>query len=234
MPDRDLAFQFSGPYVQTLMAAIQAEIDRRLPIIEYFDSLSIDTAEGDELETIGGIIGFPWPNAPTGIFDDNVFTFVTYTDPLEVNPLIGFSGVDVSTGGLFTSATPAIGNKIPIEFYRLLLTQVAYLKAHGLTFKAIDQVCHVFGEEYTINSFAMSSFILGADADFPEYDSEHGLSGVDAPYDEEGGLLGPFSGVNSDISIVFQTQIGAGFLWLIQQVFDRFTTAPQIFVSQGE
>jgi hypothetical protein len=216
------------------MAVIQAEIDKRQPLIDYFNDLSIATAQGDQLATIGGIIGFPWPNAPTGIFGDNNFLFGAAADDPESDPLTGFGGIDTTTGGLLSSATPAIGNLIPIDFYRLLLTQVAYLKSHGLTFKAIDQICSVFGPLYTILfSEDTGSFILGDNASFPTLDADHGLSGVTPPYDTMGGMLGGVGIANSDIFITFQTQIGTGYLWLIQQVFEKFTTAPQVIVTQG-
>jgi hypothetical protein len=217
------------------MNAIQAEIDKRQPIIDYFNNTSIDNSEGDQLSTIGGIIGFPWPNAPTGIFGDNNFLFGEAADAPEFDNLTGFGGDGLTIGGLLSSATPEIGNRIPIDVYRLLLTQVAYLKSHGLTLKAIDQICSVFGAEYTIMFLDdTGNFILGFAADFPVLDAEHGLSGVTPPYDTMGGKLSGVGISNADIFVTFQTQIGSGYLWLIQQVFAKFTTTPQVFVSQGD
>lgn len=240
MNDPNLAYQFNGPYSQDLMAAVQSEIDLKDPIIAYLFQLSIATAEATELATIGGIIGYPWPSAPTGTFDSNNFIFGSAATFPTISGLNGFAGVDSpGIGGQFTSATPAVGNLIPISFYRLLLTEVAFLKANGLSYVSIDRICHVFGPLYTFsNPDIIGNFLqLGDAASFPTLSTMHGLSGVNPPYlGAEGGLLNsaiPGGISDSDIYITFQTNIGSGYLWLIQNLFDRFTTAPQIFVIQG-
>ena len=194
MADKDLAYQFSGPYVQTFMETIQTHMDEYLPIIEYFYELAIDTAEPEQLAFIGLIVGYPWPAAPSGIFGDNNFVFGEEADFPVIDNLTGFGDLTGSIGGLFSSSNPAIGNLIPIFQYRILLKQVAYLKFHGLTLVSIDKVCQVFGPSYTID-------------------------------------FGPLAG-GSDIYIGFITQIGPANLWVIQKIFEKFTTAPQVFVSQ--
>ncbi len=236
MADQDLAFQFSGPYSQALVAAVQQEIDIRTPDIAYLLGLSIASAGATELATIGGIIGYPWPTAPAGTFDSNNFLFGAAASFPTISGLNGFAGVSSpGIGGLFSSATPAIGNLIPIGFYRLLLTEVAFLKYNGLSMTIIDRICHVFGQLYTIlqSGGGNTWLTLGAAADFPNSSALHGLSGVSAPYINEGGKLFGIGFNDSDIQVVFQTQIGAGYLYIIQQLFDRFTTSPQVFVSQG-
>lgn len=240
MSDIDLASQFNGPYSQDLMAAIQGEIDLRDPVISYLLNLSINTAGPTELATIGGIIGYPWPNAPSGTFDSNNFVFGSAATFPTISGLNGFAGVSSpGVGGQFVSATPAVGNLIPIAFYRLLLTQVAFLKANGLSYVALDQICHIFGPLYTFSNPLLVGdlFQLGDAASFPTLSAMHGLSGTSPPYlGTEGGLLSSaISGgiSDSDIYITFQTNIGPGYLWLIQNLFNRFTTAPQIFVIQG-
>lgn len=240
MNDPDLASQFNGPYSQDLMAAIQGEIDLRDPIVSYLFNLSINTAGPTELATIGGLIGYPWPNAPLGTFDSNDFIFGSAATFPTISGLNGFAGVSSpGVGGQFVSSSPAVGNLIPIAFYRLLLTEVAFLKANGLSYTAIDRICHVFGSSYTFaNPILLGNFfILGDAASFPTLSTVHGLSGVNPPYlGAEGGLLNTaVTGgiVDSDIYITFNTQIGPGYLWLIQNLFNRFTTSPQIFVIQG-
>lgn len=239
MSDQDLALQFNGPYSQSLMASIQAEIDVRSVIIDYLNSLSIDSAGPTELSTIGGIIGYPWPSAPTGTFEGNAFIFGGSDLFPNLSDIYGFSGASLpGTGGIFTSATPQVGNVIPISFYRLLLSQVAYLKATGLSYEAIDKICFVFGPDYRFFNPLLDDniFQLGAAADFPNYSTLHGLSGVDPIYQVQGGMLTTTAGggvADSDIYIMFETQIGSGYLWILQALFDRFTTAPRIFVIQG-
>ena len=236
MADQDLAFQFSGPYAQSLITAVQQEIDIRTPDIAYLFGLSIASAGPTELATIGGIVGYPWPTAPTGTFDSNNFLFGSAAGFPTISGLNGFAGVNSpGIGGLFSSATPAVGNLIPIGFYRLLLTQVAILKFNGLSMTVIDQICHVFGQSYTILQAGSSNnwFQLGAAADFPNSSAAHGLSGVSPPFNTEGGKLFGVGFNDSDIQVVFQTQIGAGYLFILQQLFDRFCVAPQVFVSQG-
>ena len=240
MSDQDLAYQFNGPYSQDLMASVQGELDLREPAIQYLLNLSIQTAGSTELATIGGIIGYPWPAAPFGTFDNNDFIFGSAATFPTISGLNGFAGVNSpGVGGQFISATPQTVNLIPIAFYRLLLTQVAYLKFNGLSYTAIDNICHVFGPSYTFSNPDLigNFFELGSAATFPILSVDHGLSGVNPPYlGMEGGLLNTaVTGgiVDSDIYITFNTNIGPGYLWLIQNLFDRFTTAPQIFVSQG-
>lgn len=239
MADTDLAFQFSGPYAQDLIGVVAQNIAVRDPIIEYLYSLSIGSAEATELATIGGIIGYPWPTSPTGTFDANNFLFGSSDSFPTISGLNGFGGVDTpGVGGLFSSSSPAVGNFIPIAFYRLLLIEVAFLKYNGLSMTIIDRICHVFGPLYTILQLSTNNnwLTLGASADFPNSSVDQGLSGVDPPFNAQGGLLYsavPSQSPDSDIYIVFQTQIGAGYLYIIQQLFNRFTTAPQVFVSQG-
>jgi len=234
--DKDLAFQFSGPYAQALVTAVQQEIDVRSPSIAYLFGLSIASAGPTELATIGGIIGYPWPTAPTGTFDDNNFIFGSAGSFPTISGLNGFAGVSSpGIGGLFSSATPAVGNLIPIGFYRLLLTEVAFLKYNGLSMTIIDRICHVFGQLYTILQLGAGGnwLTLGAASAFPNSSILQGLSGVNPPYDAEGGKFFGVGLNDSDIFIQFQTQIGAGYLYIIQQLFNRFTTSPQVFVSQG-
>lgn len=236
MTDPNLAFQFSGPYVQALVSAIQTEIDKRNFIILYFEALTIQNANADQLANLGYIVGYPWPNGPTGIFNDNNFTYDTYTLFPEINPLISFGSLDGTVGGLLSSTTPAVGNLIPIQTYRNLLTQVAYMKYNGMSLASIDKICKVFGSSYTINSAGAynSDFIFGDAALAPQVDAAQGFSNGNAGL--VGGELSSMTpGVlpDSDIKITFQTYIGTGNLYIIQQVFNRFTTAPQISVIQG-
>jgi hypothetical protein len=198
--------------------------------------LSIASANATELATIGGIIGYPWPTAPADTFDDNNFIFGSAASFPTISGLNGFAGVSSpGIGGLFSSATPAVGNLIPIGFYRLLLTEVAFLKYNGLSMVIIDRICHVFGQEYTILQVGSAGnwLTLGAAADFPNSSDMQGLSGVSPPYDVQGGKFFGVGINDSDIFVQFQTQIGAGYLYIIQQLFNRFTVAPQVFVSQG-
>ncbi len=236
MADQDLASQFSGPYAQSLITAVQQEIDIRTPDIAYLFGLSIASAGPTELATIGGIVGYPWPTAPTGTFDNNNFLFGSAAGFPTISGLNGFAGVSSpGIGGLFSSATPAVGNLIPIGFYRLLLTEVAFLKFNGLSMTIIDRICHVFGQSYTILQTGGAGIwlTLGAAADFPNSSATQGLSGVSPPFSTEGGKLFGVGFNDSDIQVVFQTQIGAGYLFILQQLFDRFCVSPQVFVSQG-
>lgn len=239
MSDANLAYQFSDPISQDTMQSVQTEIDLRDPAILYLAQLSIATAGATELATIGGIIGYPWPLAPTGTFDNNNFIFGSSASFPTVSGLNGFAGVNSpGIGGQFVSASPAIGNLVPIAFYRLLLTQVAYLKANGLSYTVIDQICQIFGPNYTFGNPTLNSnfLTLGAAASFPTLSVMNGLSGFSSPFNAEGGLLSsavPGAIPDSDIYITFHTQIGAGYLWILQNLFFRFTTAPQVFVIQG-
>lgn len=192
MADKDLAYQFSGPYAQTLMSTVQEHMDEYTPILDYFYTLSIDTADTDQLAFIGLIVGYPWPSAPTGIFGDNNFVFGEASSFPVDDPLTGFGNLSGTIGGRFSSSDPTVGNLIPIDSYRALLKQVAYLKFHGLTWVSIINVCKEFGDDFTVG----------------------------------------YGTIPGDIYISFITDIGPGNLWLIQNLFDKFTTAPMVFVSQ--
>lgn len=159
--DPDLALQFSGPYVQTFMTAVQRMIDKRLAVMEYFYTLTLQTADTDRLYFLGGLVGFPWPSAPAGTFDDNSFTFGSAAAWPTINNLQGFgSFFDPTIGGLLSSAVGVIGNLIPVSKYQQLLAIAAQIKHNGMTLANIDNICQLFGASYTITFLSDGDILI--------------------------------------------------------------------------
>ncbi len=111
------------------------------------------------------------------------------------------------------------------------------MKYSGLSISTIDAVCHVFGDDYLITqpSNPMGPYLHLSDAaDFPETSPDLGLA--DGNSGTVGGLL-YFGNTDqypdSDITVIFYTYIGPGYIWLLQNLFAKFTTAPQINFVQG-
>lgn len=159
--DPDLALQFSGPYVQTFMTAVSGHIARRIAVMEYFYNLTLQNADSDRLIFLGGVIGFPWPSAPAGTFNDNSFIFGSAASFPTINNLNGFGTFfNPAIGGLLSSALGVIGNFIPISKYQQLLAIAAQIKFNGLTLANIDAICQLFGPKYTINFSAVGDILI--------------------------------------------------------------------------
>lgn len=227
-----LATQFSGPLVQSTVNAQLTEWQKFDPVLDFFYNLSIDTADEYWLEKIGQWIGYTRPLCPAGIWDDNSFT---YTDLAHQgnDELTGYGSLDpaLAGGGVYISSSSSFATKMPIDKYRLALKQFAYIKYNGLTLYSLDTLAKVFGDDY--------KFIYDdTDYYFRYTDLSHAGDSISSGYGSltlgtGGGAYYSASGVASDIYLVYNTNIGAGNVFLIQNVLDHFTTAPQVFVVIG-
>jgi hypothetical protein len=188
--------QLSGPLAQDTINAIQACDTDTNPILEYFYDLSIDEASEAELTILGLLIGIPWPTAPSGTFDDNVFIFGaagSLGSVIDYNR--GFGSLSTGRGGVFRGSSYIASQKLPIGSYRQLLKAIAKLKWTGLSFAAIDAI---------VSSFTLNYVYL---------------------WD----LAAP-----TDLHIkVSSAAVSPGGLFIMQRIFDRFSTDPYIEVSRG-
>jgi len=146
--------QLSDDYSQNLMSGLHTETSYYDPFVLFLANLSIDTADDYRLENIGLLIGYKWPSAPVGTFDDGNFQFVTDTSgttpPAQVAYGFGSSS-DPLIGGLLTDATPGIGGYIPSSKYRTLLKAIAMVKYNGLSLKIIVELSAQFSSNFAIS-----------------------------------------------------------------------------------
>jgi hypothetical protein len=227
MASPNLASQFSGELVQDMILAIETEFGANSGIVSYLTDLSLATATGAQLDTIGYLIGLPRPGAPTGTFAGDAFFLGTYTTFPVTDYSGGLSSVGESFGGVLSSANPVSGEIIPDALYSAMLTAVAFLKYNGLSFASVDRLCHVFGSSYYINK---PKFQFGAVATFPTIDTTHGFSGIGLT---TGGTFATLVYSDSDILVTFDPPISGGYLWVLQNAFNIFATSPQVLVSNG-
>lgn len=207
----------NGPVATTYIKTIQAELgfapsgispSKHYNILEYFYSLSIDTANSfgisgsGELASIGYLIGYPWPSVFAADFAGN-FQFIPATSFPGSNTLIGFSSAASGiTYGTFISANPAqIGQYVNVPVYRQILKFIAQIKWNGFSIPAVDilisNVLKYLG--YSLNNAYTINYTT-----------------------------------NNDIVINFNiatTNIGVGWLYVLQLVFNRVCTIPTVNLS---
>ena len=223
--------QVSGPVAQNTIAAIVGDIQYTDPLIAYFYSLSIDTANAQELASIGLLCGLPWPTLPSGYVNDDGFELGAVADFPDVDHAHGLGTVSDTYGGLLGSVFDDVGSLIPIQLYRQVLKAFAILKYENITLHSIDAMCFAFGPSYIIQ-IPRVFFTFGAAADYPTVDSEIGFGSTT----NTGG--GPFAsalGIDppSDVSIIFPHDTPNSTIFVLQEIFNRVATEPQFIVSRG-
>jgi len=227
MSNQYLAKQFSGELAQDVINTVQSEYEKSDSMLQYWHDLSIDSSDEVDITSIGYLVGFNWPTAPTGTLDSNAFR-VGGSATYPTSSGIGLSGIGLDTGGLLSSSLPSINNKVPIAVYRQLLKAIAYAKTHGLSMSTIDLIASSFGTlNYSYTSFMSSLFTLGSSASYPTSNTTTSLN--------YGRLqsVSPSYFPDSDIHIVYLTPITSANLWVCQEIFNSLTTSPKIFVSNG-
>lgn len=206
-----------GPVATAYLQSIQTELGipfsggvsmKHYGIIEYFYNLSIDTANSfgilgsGELAGIGLLIGYPWPSVFSGDFL-GTFQFIPASSFPGNNPSIGFSSaLSGITNGTFQSANPAQnGVFVNVPVYRQILKFVAYIKWNKFTIPALDVL--ISGIVKYLGYTVNNSYTI-------KY------------------------GVGNDIFINFNistANIGTGWLGVLQNIFNRVCTAPQVNLS---
>jgi len=222
-----LAKQFSGTLVQSQIDATQAEYAKADSMLSYWHDLTIDTADENDLVSIGYLVGYPWPTAPTGTLDANAFKFGASGSYPTVST-IGLSTIGSLVGGILTSSLPSVNNKVPITVYRQLLKAIAFAKWNGLSYETIDAIAASFGTlNYSYTSFAANKFTFGTSASYPTFNTTTSLG--------YGRLQSTNAGYfpDSDIYITYLTPITSANIWVCQETFNAITTSPRVFVSNG-
>lgn len=140
--------QMNGPVINSIMAGLDAELEAADKIEKYLHDLSINTAQEDELESIGCIVGFPRPLVPEGFSGDNVLILTSL--PHFQDASIGLSSVGSEIGGRFTSNRSSETDYMDLGLYRSLLDKVAYIKRYGVTLYSIDKIARLVDDAYEI------------------------------------------------------------------------------------
>ncbi len=144
-PNPYLAQQLSGPAVQATMDGIMAERFADLPLIEYWQTLSIETAQDVDgtLDFVGYLCGFPRPLVSDIFFNTYVMTLVDATLPPQQSPQFGLSDALLwpnGPGGELDNALPPASNIMPALWYQELLPIMATAKYYGMSIGIVDQV----------------------------------------------------------------------------------------------
>lgn len=225
-----LANQFSGNLAQATINAFLASFQEYDSALSYLSSLSIDTATTGELENIGLLVGLPWPTVPSGYINDNGFQLGSYLLFPQTEPDHGVGALDGSSGGHLGSVFNNVGDLIPEALYRTILKAYAILKYENITIHSIDVMCAAIGTGYMIQ-IPRLFFTFGDASDWPTINPDLGFGDVGS---STGGPFASSNGsVNSDIYIVFPSDTPVMNIYVLQQVLNRVTTDPQIFIAKA-
>ena len=147
--DKRLPRQMNGPVINSFMQALGENLVPADEIDSHLQGLSIATAQEQELESIGKIIGYPRPLMPAGLADEN--TFVLGTIPLAVDYLKGLSSVSTMLGGELSGVNELVSVYMSLPIYRRALVIMARIKAYGLTLENIDKIASLINEDYDLS-----------------------------------------------------------------------------------
>jgi hypothetical protein len=147
--DKRLPRQMNGPVINSFMQALGENLTPADEINSHLKGLSIATAQEQELESIGKIIGYPRPLMPAGLIDEN--TFVLGTIPLAVDYLKGLSSVNTMLGGELSGVNELVSVYMALPTYRRALVIMARIKAYGLTLENIDKIASLVNEDYDLS-----------------------------------------------------------------------------------
>lgn len=139
-----LAQQLSGPISNSIMAATEAEFAKTDIEIDYMRDLTIDSASGEILDQLGTWAGIPWPVAPSGTFDNNVFAFGAVAS-YPTTSIRGFNA------GLLYSISPPTLVQYPEPMYRTILKAYCKIRSFGLTVTNAEELVRIFSVNYTLS-----------------------------------------------------------------------------------
>jgi hypothetical protein len=150
-PNPSLWSQLSGPVVQSVIQGIQNALNEDLPLINYWGTLSLLTAQDVDgtLDYVGSLAGYPRPLV-SNIFFGNTQPFL-FTDvslyPFNSVP-DGFSDAATWTatpyqpvanpGGFLDTALPPASNIMPVAYYQQLIPIFAQIRYSGLSLAGVD------------------------------------------------------------------------------------------------
>ena len=143
---RFFAKQLGGPVISNTLSAVESFINQTKPVLDYFLSMSIDSANAKHLEFIGHIMGFDRPIINTQDFSEALFRFTsTYT----VNPEIGFGYLpETSVGGVLDYIGAQFAY-LDQEEYRKILKVLGALTSN-ISVVLIDKICKIYSDNYII------------------------------------------------------------------------------------
>lgn len=144
-----LPSQMNGPVINAIMQGLDEQLENADIIEQYLHDLSIITAQEDELESIGCIIGYPRPLVPVGFSGENVLILTSL--PLFQDISIGLSTVNSEVGGRLSSTESSQTDYMDLGLYRQFLDKVAYIKRYGVTLYSVDQIARLIDSEYEIS-----------------------------------------------------------------------------------
>ena len=162
-PSKYLPRQMNGPVLNSVLAAIEDGLADAKEIEHYLYSLSINTANETELESIGCLIGYPRPLVPEGFNDENLLVLGTL--PIAIDYNTGLSTIDSEIGGIFASVRRSQSNYMDLSLYRNLLGKVAYIKRYGITLYSVDKVAQLVSNDYEIDWNANHDVVISFNQD---------------------------------------------------------------------
>lgn len=149
-----LAQQFSGPVSQAIINSAKAQFDKTQFELDYIKNADIDTVQTDLLYYIGIWCGLPWPLAPEGTFEENMFWHSQAIDYPETSALHGFSA------GLLSSTSIVDMVQYPREVYVKLLKAWCKLRVEGLSLATIELLVSSFSTNYTLSYDANKDIVF--------------------------------------------------------------------------
>lgn len=141
--------QMNGPVVNSVMAALDEQLEDADTIIQYLHDLTILNAQETELDSIGCIIGYPRPLVPDGFAAENLLILTDL--PQFVDETIGLSTVGSEIGGRFSTTKSSDTDYMSTGLYRQFLDKVAYIKRYGVTLYSVDAIAKLIDSNYTID-----------------------------------------------------------------------------------
>ena len=135
--------QLSGPVAQAVVTGIQNAFQEPLPLIQYWSTLSILTAQDVDgtLNYVGALSGYPRPLVGDIFYNALLLILVDANLPPTNSTTYGLS--DAATwpsgpGGQLDTALPISTNEMPATWYQQMLPIVAQAEYYGLSLQIVD------------------------------------------------------------------------------------------------
>jgi hypothetical protein len=155
--DRLFYFFRNDPHTLKLLTVLADPIQDTRDALDFMlGSDSIDTAEGEQLEFLGSLIGVSRP--PAQELDENIFTLCRLGETDDLDGSTGFfdDTDSVELGGYLTTlkGLPSItqpGTEMPDEEYRRLIRQKAAMLKSKMTVENLFNYLIAFGSKCKID-----------------------------------------------------------------------------------
>jgi len=146
--------QFAGPIIQGFSNAIEDFFNTKfMPIINYFMSLSIDSANEKHTEMIGKLLGFPRPLVQKDLLDATKFKFtVSYYHDEDLGFALTYGSAGIINGGILGEVN-ALSTIVYMDLptYKSILKIIAKARYSNKrkSISLIDAVCHAVAQAHT-------------------------------------------------------------------------------------